>query len=438
MNVRPGHKPLALLLAAFLLAGLIPLDLAAAPPPAAKDDSSPDVRLRQLEQEMKRREAEREEIRKTAERLSAELSKINRDMVAAAKAVQEHEETLSELESRTAELTATESRKMDDLLLKRQQMNGVLIALERLAARPSEALIAQPTSPADTVRSAILLREVLPRITEQAKQLKEEIDQVAALRASIAQQRKRILTLGAKLDAEHRRLAALYERKRQVRTDAEEKQVQTEKRLSAMAGEAKDLKELMARLEEEAKARARQEAAEAKARARQEEEERAKAAALAARNLAPPPTAKPPAPLPEKRTMASFQAGRGKMPFPARGQVIARFNEKTDSLTSRGITIETRSDAQVVAPYDGHIVFAGPFRGYGLLLIIEHSEGYHTLLSGLSRIDGAAGQNLVAGEPVGVMGRTDNKPNLYFELRHNGQPVDPLPWLTVRNTRVSG
>ncbi|MBI3444037.1 MAG: peptidoglycan DD-metalloendopeptidase family protein, partial [Magnetospirillum sp.] len=98
----------------------------------------------------------------------------------------------------------------------------------------------------------------------------------------------------------------------------------------------------------------------------------------------------------------------------------------------------TRKAAQVIAPFDGHVAFAGPFRGYGLLLIIEHSEGYHTLLAGMSQIDCAVGQKLLAGEPVGIMGQDDSKPNLYVELRRNGQPVNPLPWLMAQKNKASG
>jgi septal ring factor EnvC (AmiA/AmiB activator) len=71
-------------------------------------------------------------------------------------------------------------------------------------------------------------------------------------------------------------------------------------------------------------------------------------------------------------------------------------------------------------------------------LIIEHGEGYHTLLAGMSRIDSAVGQHLLPGEPVGVMGQSESKPVLYVELRRNGQPVNPLPWLTARKTKVTG
>ena len=104
---------------------------------------------------------------------------------------------------------------------------------------------------------------------------------------------------------------------------------------------------------------------------------------------------------------------------------------------ARGLTLETQPGAQIVAPYDGHVVFAGPFRDYGQLLIIEHAEGYHMLLAGFERIDSAVSQTLLAGEPVGVMPTAGN-PRLYFELRQSGRPINPLPWLATPISKVSG
>ena len=104
---------------------------------------------------------------------------------------------------------------------------------------------------------------------------------------------------------------------------------------------------------------------------------------------------------------------------------------------AKGITLETRRRAQVITPYDGVVLFAGPFRGYGQLLIIEYGDGYHILLAGMDRIDAAVGQSLLAGEPVGTM--TDaSSPELYVELRHDGQPINPLPWLTAGKGKGQG
>ncbi len=133
-------------------------------------------------------------------------------------------------------------------------------------------------------------------------------------------------------------------------------------------------------------------------------------------------------------------AARGAFAMPARGKLVSRFDETTAlGLSTKGIIIETRASAQIVAPYDGRVAFAGRFREYGLLLIIDHGEGYHTLLAGMGRIDVLLDQQVLAGEPVGVMEAvTDGKPRLYVELRSEGRPINPLPWLAAETIKVSG
>lgn len=472
------------------LPGLPILSLAADPPPA------PAARLKQLESALQKGERQKEEISRRAAEASAAAEKTRTELVAAARAVQEHEDSLSELEAQMADLAGLERDKNQALDRSREQMSAVLAALQRLAFHPSEALIAQPTSPADTVRSAILLKNVVPRIEEEAKKLKTEIEGLGKLRKDIARQRQLISSASARLDNEHRRLAALYAQKHQLQQETEEEREAAEQRLAFIANEASDLRELLVRLEEEKKrrdqealeraaqekqAREAQIAAEKAAREAQaqaaraaheaelaaqralkekhdaelaeakktrEAERVAQLAADAAEKLAKQ-AAQDAAKAAERiavdqlqaaqRANLPFSRAQGEMPFPARGKIVVRFGQNGDQPTpSKGITIETRANAQVVAPYDGQIVFAGPFRGYGLLLIIEHGEGYHTLLAGMARIDGTVGQHLAQGEPVGVMGQPEAKPLLYVEFRHNGQPVNPLPWLTARKTKVSG
>jgi septal ring factor EnvC (AmiA/AmiB activator) len=121
------------------------------------------------------------------------------------------------------------------------------------------------------------------------------------------------------------------------------------------------------------------------------------------------------------------------------GRLVRRYGDADElGQTNHGLVLEARPGAQVVAPFDGRIMFAGPFRGYGQILIIEHGDGYHSLLAGLERIDGAVGQWLVAGEPVAAMKTGEAKPRLYLELRRNGQPINPLPFLATREGKGTG
>ncbi|HEY0837104.1 MAG TPA: peptidoglycan DD-metalloendopeptidase family protein, partial [Azospirillum sp.] len=127
-----------------------------------------------------------------------------------------------------------------------------------------------------------------------------------------------------------------------------------------------------------------------------------------------PPPAAPPAAAPA-----------GSPTLPVGGRIVTRFGEHDRfGATSRGLTISARPGMTVVAPYAGSVMFAGPFRGYGQILIVEHSNGYHSLIAGLGRIDTAVGKHVTAGEPIALM-PADGSPDLYFELRRHGQPINP-------------
>ena len=145
---------------------------------------------------------------------------------------------------------------------------------------------------------------------------------------------------------------------------------------------------------------------------------------------------------PDEYTGRPIDIAKGMLPYPVVGDLKATFGRQaTSGLTHKGVTIKAVSEAQVIAPYEGRVAFAGLFRGYGRLLIIEHGAGYHTLLAGMGRIDVIVGQWLLGGEPVGIMDRVeknykDEKPLLYIELRRGGEPINPLPWLTERGKQI--
>ena len=99
---------------------------------------------------------------------------------------------------------------------------------------------------------------------------------------------------------------------------------------------------------------------------------------------------------------------------------------KTLGVHAKGITLKTRANARVTTPYDGTVLFAGPFQNYGQLVIIDHGDEYLSVLSGFGGMDVAVGQEVLAGEPIGSMGQSNT--NLYLEMRYRGQAIDPEPW----------
>lgn len=385
--------------------------------------------LQAVEKDLQREQATRNQATERAEKAAADAATLQADMVSAARRIQDRERTLTDLETQLTTLEQQRTEMSAALAGKDAQMRDVLLALERLAIRPTDALMLQPLKPSDAVRSGLILSAAIPAITENAAQLKVELKSLYATRTAIIDRRSSLALETLNLLEDQARLETLYKEKANQQKGFERQATESEKRIAALAKEAKDLRDLLDRVIAE-RQRQTEEAAEKAARERPVLTPPDGAApspdVIAARRPQPPIAAR------------SFAKARGTLPFPAEGRLTQRYGENTESESlAKGIIITTRSAAQVVSPFDGVVAFSGPFRGYGQLLILEHSEGYHTLLAGMSRLDGAVGQRVLAGEPVGIMS-PEGDTSLYVELRRNGQPINPLPWLAARTNEKSG
>jgi septal ring factor EnvC (AmiA/AmiB activator) len=281
-----------------------------------------------------------------------------------------------------------------------------LAGLVRLSRQPPQAMVLAPGDAFNTVRTAQLAAATIPAVEAKALDLRRELASLADARLRLDEERAATAQALANWTLERERMGALQGDAiaawRRALADHEKES----RNAAHLAESAKDLQTLLSRLAEA-----------------ERQKERLAGEEQMALKMPPPPG--PP----------TLQRST-----PARGRVVARFGD-SDGLGGKlkGVRIETRNLSPVVAPSDGKVAYAGQFRGYGLLLIIEHDGGYHTLLGGLARIDSLVGQWVLAGEPVGEMGddRT-GKPSLYVEIRHKGEPVNPLPWLASGDRKVSG
>ena len=344
-------------------------------------------------------------------RLKRDVQTLNRNLIAVAADTQAIETELSELEIRIDHLEK-DRKKTRAILAENRSMNRhILAALVRLARYPSEAVVAQSMPPGDLVRSAILVRSSVPLIEVRARHLSETLKNYGAIERELTERRRLLATRTTNLEERKGKLATLLTKKKSLRKKKLAESRKFEKRVAALSRKARGLKDLLSRLDTERRERMRKASTQVVSKRKAEQETASR-----------------------KQAAAAISKARGKLKIPVAGKVVGRYGQKLGKGVSRkGIDIQTRADARVVAPYDGQVVFAGPFRGYGRLLIIEHGEGYHSLLAGMEHIDGALGQWVVAGEPVGRMGKTATKrPTLYLEFRRGGQPINPMPWLATR------
>lgn len=395
---------------AALLAGLWML---AAGGTVVADEGAVKNEIKAVERQLQRDKQKAAALKKERDRVARELSALRKDMIRTARTLQNNEAKVTALEASLAALQAEAAQKEAALSSRHRQLTQTLGVVGRLARHPPDALIALPERPENAVRTAILLRAAVPPLTEKAARLNVELTQLAALHTDLSAQRDDVRRATEDMSDKRKRLTDMVERKETLEERLATDQGKVAARLSDLASKAKDLKDLMVRLEAERK---RQEAArrkrEAEARKRGEK----------------------PKPAPEGGGIPANLA------MPAEGRIVRRYGEADEfGAASKGVSIRTRGGAQVVSPISGEVVFARAFRGYGRTLIIAHGDGYHTLLVGLFRIDTGEGRRVEAGEPVGIMGdAAPDGPDLYVEVRRDGNPVNPVPLLANRNTKVRG
>lgn len=440
-----------------LFALLMPLGLVAsalAQPPAA-DQPAPTGRpasadvLPQDEQKTLRErdlEAVREEQRKAAEtetELRAEIAligedrtRLNRALIETAARIRELETRIAASEGRIKTLDDNERTIRRSLEDRRGVIAEVLAALQRIGRRPPPALMVRPEDALQSVRTAMMLGAVLPEMRIEAEALVADLTELVRVRQEIAAEIETTSRDLAALSQDRQRMTLLVE-ERQKKQAETERALETEReRAAALARQADSLKDLIAKFEQDIAASAR--AAEAAARATAKEPATSGRPNLTA--LKDPGRLAP---------AVAFATAKGVLPLPVNGVKVREFGA-ADRLggTEKGLSIATRSGAQVTAPCDGWVVYAGPFRSYGQLLILNAGGGYHVLLAGMERISVDLGQFVLTGEPVAVMGAGSqtaalvavgsSQPVLYVEFRKDGTPVDPGPWWANDSEKVRG
>jgi septal ring factor EnvC (AmiA/AmiB activator) len=352
--------------------------------------------------------------------IKEDRARLGRSLIETAARVRTIENTLNAIGARLVPLDTRESEIRASLESRRETLTAVLAAMTRLARRPTPALILRPDEVLESVRTAMLLGAVVPELHGEAEALVADLTELGRVRREIATERDALANQRAELEEERRRLNALVN-KRQRQQAAREKDLTSERaRTAALARQVATVGELVTRIEREIESAAR--AAET---ARRQAQSRTSLAALS-----DPARIEPATP---------FAEARGRLPLPAAGTIVREFGRNNEQGRAEpGIWIETRIASSVIAPCDGWVVYAGQFRSYGRLLIINAGGGYHVLLAGMDEITVELGQFVLTGEPVAVMGsgsgteinsaESTSQPMLYIEFRRDGKSIDPGPW----------
>ena len=461
---------------------------------AQSDTPSPEAEqtrhaLEQRKNDLNSSEDKARSLQDDVSSLDAERERLNARLVETAALIQRSEAQLTAIEGRLAELEA-QQRVVSGSLENRQSQIGVLLgALQRMGRNPPPVLISRREDALKTVRSAMLLSSVFPELSGQAASLSSKLDDLGRTTSAIRTEGQRLQTETDRLSESKSRLSSLLEAKKLTIADRQSELVAVRAASAEISRGVNDLSELISKLDRTVSEKTGLGAYQAELQQRPVTTPVTLPAPVSVAAVAPAQTsvapegaslASPPGQTQAKETVVAaiappalkpavelapqgsaitanpgrikpslaFSAALRRLPLPAQGRRVLNFGEKTQyGAQSKGIVLETRAGAQVTSPCDGWVVYAGEFRSYGQLLIINAGDGYHILLAGLSQIDAQPGQFVLAAEPVGTMsggqkqspGQAQlNAPVLYIEFRKDGRPVDPNPWWVAGQQKVQG
>ncbi|MBC7311561.1 MAG: murein hydrolase activator EnvC [Rhizobium sp.] len=443
------------------LVGLDALVIAQGPSPAVTDPAAPDA----VEPAASDRAADdaalalqkRDEVGRELQELSRSMrvsdekaAELEESIAALAKTSESLKQALIESAARRKDLErkiAAGEKKLADLGIREDEIRAsfkdrrailaeVLAALQRMGRNPPPALLVSPEDALASVRTAILLGAVVPGIRHETEKLAADLGELLRLRLEGQKETETLVaTMSSRQEEERRMDMLLVENDRLSRQNTLE--LATEKRRAEeLAARASSMEGLISSLETEI--RSVREAAE-KARAEEErlkrlsEEQRQKARELAASSS------------PDKNRIApayAFSDLKQKLELPAAGEILRQFGDPDGTgHEAKGMVIASAPGSLVTAPADGWVVYAGEFRSYGQMIILNTGDGYHMVLSGMDRVSTGQGKFVLSGEPLAVMGEKrvasatalaleTDRPTLYIEFRKDGKPVDSREWWT--------
>ena len=457
---------------------------------------------------LKQTERRIQTLQTDVQQLNSDQARINEQLIETGRLAQQSEVRLGQIEGRVAELDTQEKQIRESLAARHEKLAKLFSAMQRMGRNPPPVIVTQREDALRMVRSAMLLARAFPELKTQAEELSQKLGQLVTVMNDARTESERLRSESTRLTEARTRLAALIEDKRRSVSDRQRELAEVRRSAVEIARSVNDLSELISRLDksvaqstglaaynQELQLREAREAQVAAATppsagppqpAPPQAPTQASAQALpqalpqgpGMRSTDAPDVATPPvrpslgetqiaalprpqapqAPRIEMEPQAGgasagrmkpaipFHLAKGQLPLPALGKKVIGFNDKTQfGRQSRGLYIETRHGATVTSPSDGWVVYAGEFRSYGQVLIINAGGGYHILLANLARTHVDVGRFVLAGEPVGAMSSNlvgksqEGAPVLYVEFRNKeGQSIDPTPWWGDGSQKVQG
>lgn len=348
--------------------------------------------LQSLSSELKQGQPQLASAREKSESLAAEAAALRKKLIATAARIESLERQQLDNNARIAKLTAEDARLSAGFANDRVAVTKLIGVLERLQHDMPPALAMRPDDALGAARGSMLIGASLPPVYAQAASLSRRIDSLKRTRKELEQQQAEAADTAARLTIARGELDELLARKEQEAAGAAQSYGTLKSQMELVARQASDFQALLARVK-----------------------------ALRQGSAGPDQSV---VVVTAENSGSLGGLGKNSLLEPVVGSVVGGADA-----SNSGLYYATAPGAQVIAPADGKVLYAGPYHKTGQVLILEITTGYDVVLAGLGRVTVKPNDQLLAGEPVGTMAPSDDR--LYFEVRHGGHGRSPAPWLKL-------
>jgi len=347
------------------------------------------------------------DLERQAGAMTRAADRARAEQAAAAAAIQASEARIAAAEARVGIVDRLRARQRARLAERQGPVVRLTAALQTMTRRPAALALVQPGSIDDMIHVRALLGSALPEIRARTAGLRAEVARGDALRRSAGHAVADLRREQGRLQLRRTALARLEADQRRRSQGLVDDAMAEQDRVIAMGEKARDIAQLIDQLGEQSGIRSR-------------------LADLPGPRLRPALPGQAPPPPSELERLSAIAQAPPSYRLPVRGRLVSGMGEMSDAgVRAKGITLAAARGAQVVSPAQGRIAFAGPFRGYAGIVIIDHDNGWATLITGLGRIEARVGADVIQGSPIGIA--DGRNPRITIELRQAGRPVDILP-----------
>ena len=385
-------------LSALCVLGGLMLGTVLLPVPVLGQNAEPD--LDAINDEIRDRQSRRLGLEEEAETIQSQSTRLRLRVIELARDIRNIDIERERIEERLSELAVTESQLDAQLQRDRAALSRTLAGLQALETQPPPAFAVHPDDALAAVQGAIALASIVPSMQSRAQALRSQLVELVTIRAHMDRQSGELVRAEQDAAAAQGSIEVALAEKAAAEADIRAAAAREAEAIAKLVRQAKNLKDLAARLQKRSR-----------------------------RNPASPPT-----------EGDNFARARGLVPLPVIGQVEQRFGQAdTNGQTVQGLAIAARPGAQITAPYDGRVLYSGAFRQYGGIVILGIDGSYQMILAGMEASHSYVGQEVLTGEPLGNLPQGSGsleRSRLYLELRYNGRPIDPAPW--IKNEKRSG